>query len=256
MVRGMGTLLRYLLSGFAGAFMAMFAEPFFSALLFGLGIDTSHWAGPVMIFISELAQMEWFRLLGAGVIGSATGAWLHWLATKWDRRKQPIKLSQTGRNDVEVDRIQQATRPLPPDIKAYLMGGSIFESTEFPGGATGLTINLKVWNIGSPTLIIKWELYIIPRGHTPEKAQYTEMPDVLRLNGAINSAVVKGADSIAKKLENTELEKNPVGGTLLFYSRLPKNAVIDKHTRLELVIHDLNGGEHKFEQLIGEWLSA
>ncbi len=82
----MASLLRYILSAFAGAFLAMFAEPFFSALLQDLGIDTSKWAGPLMTQVWLILAEDWVRLVGAGVVGAAIGAWSHWLAISFDRR--------------------------------------------------------------------------------------------------------------------------------------------------------------------------
>jgi hypothetical protein len=83
----MGAAVRYILLGFAGAFLAMFSEPFFSEVLRLAGVDTSQLAGPVVTFLSGLMAEEWFRLLAAGVIGAAIGAWLHWVGSRFDRRR-------------------------------------------------------------------------------------------------------------------------------------------------------------------------
>lgn len=87
MVPNMGAVLRYILLGFSGAFIAMFAEPFFSELLMQAGIDTSRWAGPVMTFLGDLISQTWFQLLGIGVIGATIGAWADWVLRRLDRRK-------------------------------------------------------------------------------------------------------------------------------------------------------------------------
>lgn len=88
-------LFRFLLLCCATAFMAMFAEPFFSQALLLAGIDTSKWAGPVMMWLSDFTSQEWVRLLGSGVIGATVGTWLHWTLIKLEmsRSDAPSQLT-------------------------------------------------------------------------------------------------------------------------------------------------------------------
>ena len=94
MVWRMGFIIRIALAVaallFVGPFAAMLAEPFFAELLSDLGIDTSRLGGPVAMLLSQL----WFQLLAVGVFGAAVGAWLHWLATKFDKKNRPIQLAE------------------------------------------------------------------------------------------------------------------------------------------------------------------
>lgn len=84
----MGKVLRWVLGAiasaiFIGAASAMLAEPFWQHLFAKLGIDSSRWVEP----ITQIFFTSWFRLLCAGVFGSAIGAWVHWAAVLYDRRK-------------------------------------------------------------------------------------------------------------------------------------------------------------------------
>ena len=78
----MGAVLRYILLSLAAAFVAMFAEPFFSELLRRFGIDTSQWVEPIVTLASQI----WFQLLASGVVGATIGAWGHWALTKLERK--------------------------------------------------------------------------------------------------------------------------------------------------------------------------
>lgn len=70
-----------------GPFSAMFAEPFFEAVFDKLGWDTEDLAGPLVTAMFELFAESWFRYSSVAAIGMGTGVWLHWLATRFDRRR-------------------------------------------------------------------------------------------------------------------------------------------------------------------------
>lgn len=79
----MSAILRYVLLAIASAFLAMLLEPFFSAALTTVGVDTSELAGPFVTFVAQ----EWFQTIAIGVVGAAVGAWAHHLTTRFDRRR-------------------------------------------------------------------------------------------------------------------------------------------------------------------------
>jgi hypothetical protein len=81
----MGVILRYILLAFCAAFLAMLAEPFFSQFLKEVGIDTSTWAGPVVMVVSTIIDTPWFQTVAVFIVGATIGAWGHWAATKLDR---------------------------------------------------------------------------------------------------------------------------------------------------------------------------
>lgn len=80
----------------------MLVEPFFSALLEELGIDTSQWARPAVMFGQLLASQLWFQLLTAATIGATIGAWGHWLATRYDRGKNEPPEGTLSRDKIAV----------------------------------------------------------------------------------------------------------------------------------------------------------
>ncbi|WP_206453656.1 hypothetical protein [Aurantimonas marina] len=109
----MGFFIRIILGAvallFVAPFAAMLAEPFFAAFLSEMGIDTALWGRPVAMLISQL----WFQLLAAGATGAAMGTWLHWGATRYDRKKTPI-LTQTERAARSVLRLRFSGRTEAP----------------------------------------------------------------------------------------------------------------------------------------------
>lgn len=372
MVSGMGNLLRFLLTALAGAFIAMFAEPFFSALLLAFNIDTAKWAWPVIMFMSDLARQAWFRLLGAGVIGSATGAWLHWVATKWDRRgmrpmaadtiekikdigedcialgqdiaefkkdreenapnffsenngggqtnlnaasrfsrvtvadfqrrfaarlegtiallrvlcelevhaefvsrsyyyqhdmvrflsgvgnllrrghvEEARKLSETFR--VEDSQMGPAILkgPTRPNVGLHIDGANIFVPDENTS-MTGIALNAKVWNAGSDTILIDWDLRILPADAPAVAAQITIMPPLISMQ---HGEPIKGSESLLDRLGSRPVPSTPLEGILLFYAKIPKQLVIDPDTVIELCARDIHSNSFTFKHRMGDWLS-
>lgn len=88
----MATLLRNIFAvvgaGIIAALLAVLFEPFFFFQTFAhIGIDSSQWVDPAITALSVLWADETFRLIAAGLTGAAIGAWLHFWATKWERRR-------------------------------------------------------------------------------------------------------------------------------------------------------------------------
>lgn len=112
----MGFLLRIILGAAAilliTPFAAMLAEPFYAAFLSEVGVDTSRWGKPVAMLVSQL----WFQLLAAGAIGAATGAWMHWIATRFDKDKE-VTETQPEYAERSVLRLQTSGKPeIPREI--------------------------------------------------------------------------------------------------------------------------------------------
>ncbi|MEX0956970.1 MAG: hypothetical protein WDZ83_17365 [Rhizobiaceae bacterium] len=90
----------------AAPFSAMFAEPFFEAVLDQMGIATERWAAPVVTAMFEVFASDGFRFVSVAAIGVGIGIWVHWLASRFDRNTaQP----QTPNNlwvpvvDIQID---------------------------------------------------------------------------------------------------------------------------------------------------------
>lgn len=150
-----------------------------------------------------------------------------------------------------------APSPRHSDIMLSMLGGNIFipNAPGAVGHLTGIGLNVKIWNIGAPSVVTEWSLFVIPKNEIPVIAQLTEMPESLRVGGINNSAVIRSQDSLESKTKITPVETTPIEGTLLFYVPLQQEIVLMPSTRLELIAKDINGKETKSTKTIGDWMS-
>lgn len=143
-----------------------------------------------------------------------------------------------------------------PQIMLSLLGGNIF-NPKAPDlrFLTGIALDVRIWNNGRPSPITEWRLTVIPPGRSPAIAQLTEISDLLRLGGAKNSAVLRTADDLSRKLAHEDVGTKPTDGTVLFYVKLDKPLVMLDETQIELSVKDLFGKETVVKQRMGDWLS-
>ena len=118
----------------------------------------------------------------------------------------------------------------------------------------GIALDVRIWNNGVPSPVTEWRLIVIPPGRSPTIAQITEIPDVLRLGGAKNSAVLRTADDLSRKLAHEDVGAKPTDGTVLFYVKLDKPLVMLEETQLELSVKDAFGTETVTKQRMGDWM--
>jgi len=76
-----------LAAGCIAALLAMFFEPFWQEVLRQLGVNTAAWVAPMLMFLSS----KWFPHAAMFIIGLASGAWLHWLLSMLDRRREGLE---------------------------------------------------------------------------------------------------------------------------------------------------------------------
>jgi len=88
-----------------------------------------------------------------------------------------------------------------PNLKLSMYGANVFipEAPDVRSKLTGIALNVKVWNIGGPTVVTEWNLFITAPGTVPVVAQLTRVPAHLRLGGPVNSAVIQGSDDLEPK---------------------------------------------------------
>jgi hypothetical protein len=144
-----------------------------------------------------------------------------------------------------------------PKFMLLMNGGNVFmpNAPDMHDHLTGIALNAKIWNIGTPSVATEWSLRVTPKGKPPINAQFSKIPDALHLNGPINSTVIKSDDALDEKTKTTQIQNIPVEGTLLFYVQLPKETVMDPSTKLELKVKDIYGRESSAVHTIGDWLS-
>ena len=82
-------LLRFALLALAAAFFSMLFEPFFSALLLGVGVDTAKLAPPLIAWIRNVSAMGWFVPVACLTFGTTFGVWAHHLVRRADSKRAP-----------------------------------------------------------------------------------------------------------------------------------------------------------------------
>jgi len=143
-----------------------------------------------------------------------------------------------------------------PEFHLLIFGANVFVSgASDMRPLTGIALATKVWNTGEPSVTTEWNLAIIPQGQAPVIAQLTKIPEHLKLEGPINSTVVRSTDALDEKTARNPVEKGPIEGVLLFYVPLPKSTVQAKTTRWELSVKDLYGVETLATKTMDEWLA-
>jgi hypothetical protein len=128
-----------------------------------------------------------------------------------------------------------------PKMMLLMSGGNVCVP-DAPDGRDRLTviqITAQVWNVGSPGVATEWSLMIVPQGTLPVVAQLTEIPELLRASGLINSTVIHGSNALDKRTKANPVRDQIVEGPLLFYVSLPTSVVTDPRTRLELTVKDI-----------------
>ncbi len=147
------------------------------------------------------------------------------------------------------------TTTLQSELRLSMLGGNIFIPDNVNEQIlTGIALNVRVWNTGAPSFVSSWSLMVIPHGEIPILAQLIRMPELLRVNGMHNNAVIRAIDALDLKVNTTSVGTTPVEGTLLFYVKLSQKIVLDNDTRLELIATDMYEKETRKVQRIGDWL--
>jgi hypothetical protein len=145
----------------------------------------------------------------------------------------------------------------PTKFHLNMTGANIFltdPTIDAPKQYTGISLNAKIWNTGKPSFATDWMLTVSPPGERPVIAQFTNIPEVLRVGGAINSAVIRQSDSLERATSESPVQSTPISGALLFYTNLPKPKVVDPRTILSLSVKDENENETVLSKSIGDWM--
>ncbi len=148
------------------------------------------------------------------------------------------------------------TTPNTAKLSVLMLGGNVFvpNGSDMQEQLTGIALTGKVWNTGTPSVAVEWSLTVTLKGQAAVSAQWTQIPEVLTLNGTPNSTVIHSSDALDKKTANSPIGDTPIEGTLLFYGKLPKTAVLDPSTRLDLSVRDIYGDIASSTHLVGDWL--
>ncbi len=143
-----------------------------------------------------------------------------------------------------------------PNLMLAMMGANVFSqgAEDVRDRLTGIAIEAKVCNTGAPSVATGWLLFVIPENALPVAAQLTKIPESLRLEGPINSTIIRASESLVAKTKTTPVQTTPVEGRLLFYAPMKRENILAPTTRLELVVRDIYGSETKTTQLMGDWL--
>lgn len=147
--------------------------------------------------------------------------------------------------------------PGKPELKMSVSGGNIFtlQSPDLRDQLTGIALNVKVWNTGTPSVAISWNLNVIVPGRIPVRAQLTNITDQLPLGGAVNSLVIHPSESLERKTSATQIEMIPIDGILLFYVAIDKDVIMQSNVQLEISVRDVFGLETRVMHRMGDWMN-
>jgi hypothetical protein len=173
-----------------------------------------------------------------------------------DRKNDLIKTLQDQLSIRSGETAQHKNALARPELRLSMSGGSVFvpNAPDMRSRLTGLALDARVWNTGTPGVATDWVLKVTPKGGEPVVAQLTKIPDRLDLQGPINSTVIHGADELDVRTLRMPISDTPVEGTLLFYVPLDREVVMAGTTRLELTVKDAYGSESGVSQVMGDWV--
>src|ERR1700680_2027248 len=114
------------------------------------------------------------------------------------------------------DHFGASPTPQRPEFHVTVSGGNIFIPDQMPG-ATGIGLDVRIWNTGAPSIVTNWTLRVTPNGAAPVQAQLTAMPNALSATGPFNSSRLLASNSLETKTRDTPVDITPISGVLLFY---------------------------------------
>jgi len=213
------------------------------------------WGLAKLLSIVEPESLRRFTVSGSGIPILCLAVFS---ATWWGLRIYPPAWPDHVRSTVREDAPREVeSRTQRPELKLSISGGNVFlpDAPDLHNKVTGIALNAKVWNTGGPSVATEWNLFIIPQGATPLRAQLTKIPEHLKVGGAFNSLVIYASDALDAKTSQTQISSMPIEGVLLFYLPIPKVVIQAPSTRWELSVKDIYGNETRFNQLVGDWLT-
>ena len=84
-----------------------------------------------------------------------------------------------------------------PELHLTISGGNVFIPTEMPTW-TGIGLDVRIWNTGSPSVVTEWTMKITANGGSSVRAQLTAMPNVLNGSGPDLSPIFHPVGSRAR----------------------------------------------------------
>jgi len=148
-------------------------------------------------------------------------------------------------------------KPKPPPATALILrilGANVFESHP-DRSLTGIVLDVQIRNSGTPSIATDWKLLVSSNGATPAVAQFTVIPNELRVPGN-STFLLRSSEALDAKTDKEPVRDAVVSGRLLFYVRLPKTVVLQDSTVLKVSVQDIAGNEFDTQQRMGDWLAA
>lgn len=219
MLRGMAQILRLVLAAIGllitVPFAAMFAEPFYSAVLTNFGIDTSRWAGPAVSWMAAAAANPVFHAVAIFIVGMTTGAWAHWVATRYDRR---AVARHDGKEDLIriADSIPQNERNfVPPEITQERLLGFYLDKTSIQ--ADNITRDyIDQWITVSGFVIEVWPY---SNGYSAVISRSISSTHLLGLKSTDTLMIFRNSPSISRLKGLKESDKISVVGQIMRITR-------------------------------------
>jgi hypothetical protein len=177
-------------------------------------------------------------ILGMVIFG---GGW--WLIGREYRKDHPL--------DLKIEKT--AIIPMS-DFKITMMGGNIFIPDKRPD-LTGIALNVRIRNAGTPSIATDWALEVILPDGTSIRPQLTQLPKTLTLKGKSGVVNLSSSESLDSLTFSRNIDTaSPAEGQLLFYTPTPKTLIENPQTVLILSVQDIAGKTFSSTQKIGAWL--
>jgi hypothetical protein len=145
-------------------------------------------------------------------------------------------------------------RPTEPDLRLAITGWRSF-TPKPDDGTTGLIVDIRVWNLGQPSVVTKWSLSVLtkegPAAETYPSTLQTDFP--LNFNNGAISQMVRASEFIETSTCNTPISATPITGKLIFSLPFREEFFTKSVTHMELTVQDIREKRSRATQAVGGW---
>ncbi len=137
-----------------------------------------------------------------------------------------------------INNVKKAEETKPTNIGLLMTGLNIFHIDN--SNLSGILIDTKIWNTGTPCAIIEWILRITPKEQSTQKAHYRNIPETFTLSGN-PTITIHSSESLEYKISTNEINNTPIEGKLYFCTKLTLETVTNPSTIFNLSVKDITG---------------
>ena len=197
-------------------------------VLIGVYIMSAPWTGAWLPEPKEEARKTYRLVVLACCIVAAIGILFEW--SFLEHRAVPLP--------------QRTVASTPQFRLLFLNSGNIFVYSPpgLHGSLTGITLDAKIWNTGTPSVVSSWSILVDPENGNSAGGQSVEIRAPMHIKGRYVSPTIRPSDSLDAKTAFTKVGQTPVEGTLLFYVPLRESDVLN--STVTLTAKDIYGNPY------------